>query len=508
MNFERSIIEKILSEIGLTSSDYYIDDLDDERTTYCIFDILLLSFDETNSLAVSFYIDSLEETDNFCRFCDEFFILLLYAYIKKRYSTPSIDVDESWPYTRFTLSIRIKTYSEEDIRNCIYYARSLLDEYLILLNLSINNNKFEEAKSAVAEVIRDVKNNLWEIVSISDFLFLSNSLTYLKCLHRISAFGFNPLLFDANDMSKKLCKVDCTNRSGVQLQLEFTEYSKQAIPDQEVCTLLNLQKYLLVTSHETIYIVENDGYMLLKQICEDLYERFNVESDINGFVSQDHILTLQSDLFTVTQAAYIAAPEFTDRIFQKEIASFKEQIDNTMKKRLFNRETVVEDFKRLIDNKDTSERQIEKFIRDHYQVIFGNKYNKIHTQVVVTSGDGESERRLDVLLHDSITDDWEVVELKKASIKLTRNVRGVYQLCADITTAIAQIRNYSQIMQLTEVKEYLKGAYDIEYKSLEFRLIVGNEFSDSFRQCISNEKDIKIQTYKLLYDDAKSRLII
>jgi hypothetical protein len=174
-------------------------------------------------------------------------------------------------------------------------------------------------------------------------------------------------------------------------------------------------------------------------------------------------------------------------------------------------DTVLLEFNRLI-NSDTSESKLEEFIREHYQVVFGTRYDNIMTQVWIRFPDldiGNRNRRLDIMMRNVNIGDWELFELKKSNVQLTKSESDIPKLTAEVHDAIAQAKNYKRLLEQDRVKRVL-AAEGIEYYQPEINLVIGKKPSISNAQWrrlkSDNENGLKILTYDTLLKEAKDRL--
>lgn len=212
-----------------------------------------------------------------------------------------------------------------------------------------------------------------------------------------------------------------------------------------------------------------------------------------------------NSIFTITQPAYVLDERFKKVLIEQEINEIKNRFKCIVECKYFNVTSIINEFEQLIENNSTTEDMLESFLSANYKAIFGREYDLIKTQVrlYVDKTIDTKDRRFDILLHNSITNDWEVFELKKASEKIIRFNRDVPQFRAPVISAISQLRHYRDLLMLTETKKLLKEKYKIEYSIPKFYLIVGDDMSDASRKCIDQEKDIVIKTYKTLCLEAE-----
>ena len=162
-------------------------------------------------------------------------------------------------------------------------------------------------------------------------------------------------------------------------------------------------------------------------------------------------------------------------------------------------------------NSDVQERILEEFLQEHYRDIFGNHYDKIATQLWLKFPEldiGNKVRRMDLFMRNSVSDDWEMYELKRANVIPAKNVRGVPMFTDLVYQAIAQAKNYKALLQQDAVKR--KFAQEgIEYFEPEINIIVGKKSGIStaqWRRMIADHRgDVKIRTYDEFFKEASYR---
>jgi len=170
---------------------------------------------------------------------------------------------------------------------------------------------------------------------------------------------------------------------------------------------------------------------------------------------------------------------------------------------------IIKEFEYLLNN-FSSENTLENFLFKYYKDIFGNKYDRIETQVWLKFPEidiSNKNRKLDIFLHNSIVKDWELYELKKV-MPMTKYYRDIPVFTNEIYSAIQQLKNYERTLKNHSVKERLK--YDgIEYFEPSLNLVIGRTSilpHDEWRWLIESNKDVKILTYDDLLAEMSFRL--
>jgi hypothetical protein len=172
---------------------------------------------------------------------------------------------------------------------------------------------------------------------------------------------------------------------------------------------------------------------------------------------------------------------------------------------------VLREFESLLQS-EPSERMLEEFIREHYREVFGFTYEQIQTQLWLRFPELDvrgKPRRLDLLLRNGVQRDWELIELKKSSLRLTGHYRDVPVLSREITNAVQQIRNYRKILEQDAVRRNLR-LKGIDYCEISARLVVGRDPALPWKEWRSLQQhslkdDVRIMTYDELVREMRSR---
>ena len=175
-------------------------------------------------------------------------------------------------------------------------------------------------------------------------------------------------------------------------------------------------------------------------------------------------------------------------------------------------ETVLIELGQLLQS-EPLESRIHEFLHEHFQHVFGFKYDRIESQIWLKLPEIDIDgrgRRLDIFLRNSITSDWELIELKKSTVPLTgRRYRDIPVLSKEIQNSIQQIRNYQRLLSQDTIRRKL--AQDgIEYFEPVTRLIVGRGPSirpQDWRWLLAtNGRDVEVITYDQLMAEMRARI--
>lgn len=229
---------------------------------------------------------------------------------------------------------------------------------------------------------------------------------------------------------------------------------------------------------------------------DKLIEQYFIENDSGICInlSDDRILA----------SRYIAEKEFNGILLPSK-AVFQPLI-----KKVLNADDVLAEFNEII-NSSAKESVLEEFLCENYQLIFGEKYDTISTQVWLNFPEldiGGRERRLDIFMKNVISQDWDIYELKRSNIKLTKTISDVPRFMNAVNDAIAQLKNYQCILNQDAVRKKFKGE-GIEYYNPQINLVIGkrpNLPTNQWRWLLSQHQDLNILTYDDLLKEAKLRL--
>ena len=201
---------------------------------------------------------------------------------------------------------------------------------------------------------------------------------------------------------------------------------------------------------------------------------------------------------------------FTESAFSG-ITNNSRSIIQPIYKRISLASNILSEFNKLIYS-DACESQLEDFLCEHYKQIFGNNYDSISTQLWLKFPDldiGQRERRLDIMMRNAVQGDWELFELKRSNVELTKTISDVPMFVSAVYDAISQAKNYKRLLEQDKVKRAL-AAEGIEYYQPEINLVIGKRPSISNAQwrrlLADNQNGLKITTYDTLLCEAQNRL--
>lgn len=228
----------------------------------------------------------------------------------------------------------------------------------------------------------------------------------------------------------------------------------------------------------------------------ELIERFFNEND-SGIC-----INLSDDRILATH--FIAEKEFEGIIAPSNI------IFQPIIKKVLDTDDKLDEFNQLI-NADTKESVLEDFLTTYHELFFGDKYDILSTQVWLEFPDidiGNRNRRLDIVMRNSTSKDWDIFELKRSSVKLTKTKSDIPMFVSAVNDAIAQLKNYKYILSQDSVRRSLEEK-GIKYYKPTMNLVIGKKPNLSPKKwdwLLSQHRDLNIITYDDLLNSAKTRL--
>ncbi len=171
---------------------------------------------------------------------------------------------------------------------------------------------------------------------------------------------------------------------------------------------------------------------------------------------------------------------------------------------------ILDEFDNLIRN-SAAERMLEEFLVENYKVLFGYAYDRVETQIWLRCPEldfGRKARRLDMFLRNSVTNDWDLVEIKRA-VSLTRTSHDVPVISKHVVEAIHQIKNYARLLSQDKIKKHF-AKQGMEYFEPCLSVVIGRTPEIPHEQWrwlkTTNEGGVKIVTFDELRRELSARL--
>lgn len=281
----------------------------------------------------------------------------------------------------------------------------------------------------------------------------------------------------------------CTNLHGIETEIYQKFYDSFQIHKQKIPYEAHFEG-----------IINIDGFLRKKtgegneEFCSAL-SKF-IDKNIDGISFE-----IDKDIVKVL-------PFQNQNIISGGIGKHISPLETVITTKLVNNYSVFKEFERLIN--DGSENQLEEFIAAHFQLILGNHYDRIETQIWLRFPEvdiANKERRLDIFARNSLLQDWDLFELKK-DMPVAKMYRDVPTFTSEVLSAISQLRNYQRNLQQDKVKNHF-AAKGIKYYEPSLNLVVGRTPQiaiEQWRRACVDQSNINILTYDNLLSQAKNQI--
>lgn len=182
----------------------------------------------------------------------------------------------------------------------------------------------------------------------------------------------------------------------------------------------------------------------------------------------------------------------------------------TYVKTVIEQRAILHEFDALIRS-SAAESKLEEFLVANYKLIFGYTYDRVETQLWLRCPDvdfGKKDRRLDMFLRNSVTNDWDLVEIKRP-VPLTRTSRDAPVISRHVVDAIHQVKNYARLLAQDKVKKHF-AKQGIEYCEPRLSVVIGRTPEIPHEQWrwlkATNEGPVSIVTFDELRRELSARL--
>jgi len=352
--------------------------------------------------------------------------------------------------------------------------------------------------------IYNIHNQYLKDISLSNICMLKRHFISLEVISILLGSGLETIdstfsLFNPFKLNYKYFNQNYSINFGLYEDSKFEEEWEEAK------LYIELQDFLILEIQNRIFITNKLGYDIIKKLTSLCY--IYGRDFIEFFINSNYELVIKNSVFFTRQKVFIVDIDYSEKILGRELDTFKESLAKVYKKKLIRQEDIVKRFQELINNPDTNEQQLEKYLEINFQTFFGVEYNECICQAKIfknmSKNEKKEERRLDIALYDLTRDDWEIVELKKSNINLVRTIREIPVFHSAVTVGIAQLQYYKKMLQQDDIKKQLFIKYGIKMDSPKFTLIIGNSLTKEAKECIDQVQGIEIKTYKQVLEKAK-----
>jgi len=171
----------------------------------------------------------------------------------------------------------------------------------------------------------------------------------------------------------------------------------------------------------------------------------------------------------------------------------------------------IEHFQRLLNDPETRERHLQKFLEQHKNFLTGLNYTNIYPQLILEREDG-TELRPDFFL-EPYDDMWcDILDIKLPTHSLIVGSRDRATLAAGIHEVAAQLREYAAYFEEEKHRKFVKDKYGLRVYKPRLIAIVGRDIRQmtdpQIRRAMTAYDNINVMTFDELVRHAKSRLLL
>lgn len=425
-------------------------------------------------------------------------IEVYFAIVELFSITPEFDDAGDEPMNEVSVCCSFNDLSIDCLREFLEVA-SVIDS-IFLSKYAINIQPIENSK--YYPIIDKIHRNCLNDLSLSNLCLLKKDFISIEIIMILIGSGFESSESTLSIFSPYRF-IDSYN--SIDFGLFEEHINENNVKDWERIKLcVELRNIIVLESQNRLILVDKTGYSIIEKLKSLCYV---YGADPTEFlISPDYELLIRNSVFFTRQKAYMTDIEYGKKLVSQELEELKKSIPKISLEPFIAIEDITNRFQELIDSSDTKEQQLQTYLEKHFQILFGKKYDKCHPQVRIfrDSYDRKSdERRLDIALHDSVRNDWEIIELKKSNILLTRKVRKIPVFKSAVTSGIAQLRYYKEMLQQDKIREELRTNYQMNLEVPHYTLVIGKSLTEEIKKCIDQVQDITIKTYDQLMKEAE-----
>ncbi len=169
----------------------------------------------------------------------------------------------------------------------------------------------------------------------------------------------------------------------------------------------------------------------------------------------------------------------------------------------------IERFEYLINTKNVSEYEIQRFIEDHPDLLLGIEHKRLHSQLTLTR-DGNSDLRPDFFLERLDGSLCDIIDLKLPDARLVVGKDNRRTFSASVMSALGQLSEYGRYFDDSANRKLFSAKYGLDAFKPQISVVIGR--SREFRSPIERESlrselsNLQIITYDDVLNKAKRRL--
>jgi hypothetical protein len=171
----------------------------------------------------------------------------------------------------------------------------------------------------------------------------------------------------------------------------------------------------------------------------------------------------------------------------------------------------VQELERLINDRSTKERHIQKFLEEHPSFLRGLNYQHIYPQLVLER-EGEGALKPDFVLEPYDDGFCDILDLKLPSSRVLVGRKDRTSLAAGLHEVAAQLREYAAYFEDKKHRDYVKQKYGLRVYRPRLVAIVGRDIRDicspSARRAMTAYSDLRFMTFDELIRHSKQRMLV
>lgn len=169
------------------------------------------------------------------------------------------------------------------------------------------------------------------------------------------------------------------------------------------------------------------------------------------------------------------------------------------------------ELERLINDSDTKERHLQKFLEVHPHFLTGLNYQNIYPQLVLER-DGDGPLKPDFFLEPFDDSFCDILDLKLPTQKLIIGRKDRLDLAAGLHEVAAQLREYAAYFEQEKYRRMVKEKYGLRVYRPRLIALVGRDMKQmvepQLRRAMTQYDNLQFMTFDELVRHAKKRILI
>lgn len=172
--------------------------------------------------------------------------------------------------------------------------------------------------------------------------------------------------------------------------------------------------------------------------------------------------------------------------------------------------STLDEFEELINWQAVSERDIHRFINKHPELLLGDQYAQLHSELILDAGD-QGQLIPDFFAELTTSDYVDIIDLKKPNEKLLAGRKNRRGFSAAVNSAIYQLRAYRDYFDDSRRRKEFYSRHGLHAFRPRIAVIIGRTppytEAESFIESKRSVADAEVVTYDEIIERARRRLI-